>query len=69
MANPQEESQEMSENPETPLKLADVVDDMIKATRNMDMVAYRNFMELPFKERVEVMNAILEWKQPNNDNK
>ncbi len=55
----------MDENQLEPLKLADVIDDMIKATRDMDTVEYRNFMELPIKERIEAMNAILGKKQPD----
>jgi len=49
----------MQEKQTEPLKLADVVDDMIEATRNMNMVEYRNFMELPLEVRIETMNVIL----------
>ena len=54
----------MNENQAKPLKLADIVDDMIEATQDMDMVEYREFMELPFKERIEAMNEIL-GKKPD----
>ena len=66
MANTPKEGKKMSENPETPQTFADVLDDMIEATKNMGMVEYRNFMELPVKERIEAMNAILE--KENSDN-
>ena len=65
MAHPQNKGQkEMNENQAKPLKLADIVDDMIEATQDMDMVEYREFMELPFKERIEAMNEIL-GKKPD----
>ena len=35
------------------------IDDIIEATKDMDSVEYRDFMELPIEKRIEIAREIL----------